>query len=113
MAHTTRLRLRTFWERFPEAILISVMTAVGVMILAVLLSTVTGSEARRAVNEVFDHAAVTRCEMAYVIDILKEIGAQSPNIDLSDVPNINTEGLECDAYVQAPFDPSRNIWGAP
>lgn len=108
---TIRDKLRTYREELPNALLLATLTAVVTLILAMLISVVLGGEQRellrRAVSngeEVVQHSAITRCELAYLVELVKVIGEQSPQLDLEDYPTVNTDGLDCEAVISQPFD---------
>lgn len=103
-------KLRAYADELPGALMLAVLTAVTTILLILVLSAVLGAENRalqeQAVfngEEVVDHAIVARCEMAYIVELLKEIGAQSESLDLTQYPNINVEGLDCEAVITEPF----------
>src|SRR5688500_13839370 len=98
-----RAKFMAYLQELPGALMLSILTAVTTILLILVLSSVLGQEGRalqkQAVfngEEVVDHAIVARCELAHVVDILKEIGEQAEGMDLSAYDNINTDGLDCD-----------------
>ena len=116
MTGEMRARARAYVAELPGALLLSILTATTTIVLALIISLVLGGESRalqeQAVangQETVDHAAVSRCELAHVVDILKEIGEQAEGLDLSKYEELNTDGLDCDAILLEPFTPGRNI----
>lgn len=117
MTITQRRRIVEIFRGLPSILVLSFVTAVTTIVLAMILSLVIGGENRRLqqqavtnAQEIVDHAAVSRCEMAYVVEILKEIGQQAEGLDLSAYPVINTEGLDCESILKDPFVPGRNLY---
>lgn len=101
-------------RELPGAILLAFITGVVTILLAVVLSLVTGGEQRRLFEqsvfngeEVVDHAIVSRCEASYVAEMLRTIGRETTNKDLQEsllkFPPINTEGIDCEQIITTPF----------
>lgn len=115
MTYEMRRKLRAYVAELPGALMLAFLTAIVTIVLILILSLVLGGEQRRLTSqavqngqEAIDSAVVARCEIAHLVDIVKEIGVQSSNLDLSRYDNINTEGLDCHAILTQPFNPGRD-----
>ena len=87
-------RFRVILNELPGAFLLSVLTAVVTLLLAILLSAVLGGE-----NEA--HRLATRCYNAEIIDLLREVISESSladKVDLTQYPAVNTEGIDCSFF---------------
>ncbi len=97
MTHETRIRLLTYWHRFPEAIVLAVLTATTTMILALLLSLALGRDVR-------DQEAATRCYTAQTVNMIRDIMEIAKMHELAArYPAINTAGLHCELYTRVPI----------
>jgi hypothetical protein len=86
------------------------MTAVTTILLIMLLSAFIGAEQRDLQRqsvfngeEIVDHALVARCESAYLVEMMKELGTTLQNDKLAEYPAINTEGIDCEFIIEQPF----------
>jgi hypothetical protein len=116
MTYNMRRRLRAYIEELPGALFLAILTAAVTILLALILSAVIGGQQRgllesAAANgaEVVDHAKVARCESAYIVEMLRAIGQQSPTLDLSRFEPVNTTGLDCEAILRSPFTAGENL----
>lgn len=100
MTRERRIKVMTYWHKFPEAMAIAVLTAVTTIVLALVLSVVAGGESRAT-------RAATRCYAAQTHEMIREIIENAPSldglVDMEDYPPVNTEGLECDTYFLVPI----------
>ena len=86
-------RLRSVVNELPLA----VATAVITLVLALILSAALGSSSR---NE----RAATRCYAAAAVNMLHDAFAANPIYEeiRENYPRINTDGLNCRAYLSSP-----------
>lgn len=111
-----RAKMRAYWSELPGALMLAILTAITTIVLLLILSLFVGGQQRDLLRaaaenggEVVDHAKVARCESAYIVEILRKIGDQSPSLDLSAYPPVNTTGLNCDRILSSPFIPGENL----
>ena len=101
-------KMRAYAAELPGAIMLSLLTAISVVVLILILSAILGGEQRALLEqsvfngeEVVDHAIVARCEMAHVEDLLRFVLTES-GFEY-DKPRINTDGLDCDYIITEPY----------
>ena len=116
MTYNMRRRLRAYIEELPGALFLAILTAAVTILLALILSAVIGGQQRHLLEsaaangaEVVDHAKVARCESAYIVEMLRAIGQQSPTLDLSRFAPVDTTGLDCEAILHSPFRVGENL----
>lgn len=98
MSERLRSRLRAYAAELPNALMLAFTTAAVTLMLAVVLSLVLGGENHR-------HREATRCQAAYIVDIMQEI-AETAEIPLTNNRDINTAGIDCAPYLVEPLDTS-------
>lgn len=99
MSRERRIKLLTYWQKFPEALAIVVLTAVTTLVLVIVLTLATGNQAQSTRNAI-------RCYAAQTHEMIRDILTHAPSlidvVDASKYPAINTDGLECELYFVTP-----------